>query len=154
MKLISHLTTSIILCLITNVTSADNLSSDMGTLKACLGVGMLSKEAGELRDRGMSAQEVGKALSNKLTQGDSSKEEAAIKITSLPISLAFNNKELHPWTLHSLGTKICVFSTKADLSKKTLDVMAQWALACQEQYKEPKLINGCMSELDGLLSKY
>jgi hypothetical protein len=129
------------------------LTADMKTLQACLGVGLLAREAGVLRDKGVQADNVHATLTQKLAGNDASRQEAARKAAAFPTTLAFRNKELNPQTLHSLGTKMCVFGTKVPLSEKTISVMSQYALACQEQYTDANLVNGCMDNLDSLLDK-
>lgn len=124
---------------------------DTETAQACLGVGVLSKEAGELRDKGMGIEKVREMLAQRLAKKRGAKLGNARKVAALPASLAFANTQLQPWTLHALGTKVCIFASEAALSEETLAVLYQYALVCQEESKDSKSVNACMSQLDGLL---
>jgi hypothetical protein len=119
----------------------------------CLGIGFLAKEAGELRDEGVSRRSAEGALARSLTKGDSTKVPNVRLATLFPAQLAFDNPELKPLTLLALGTKLCTIGTKIRLSDPTIKLISDFALVCQKKSDDPALVGACMNQLDAAVEE-
>ena len=132
------------------LTSQADPQSDVA---ACLGVGLLSKQAGEFRDSGLEPIKIQEAMIGEIIKNTGSSEEKAKLIAVFPTALATQYKELNPWSLHSLGTKICAMRKKANLSPKTIHALAEYAFFCQRSYKTSEEASECMAEVDKVFAQ-